>query len=65
MVINIINREKLEDIIDNVLTDLYVDIESGDINKKEYKTIRTSINWFYAVLTSKLYDYFEFEKESE
>jgi hypothetical protein len=60
-----INREKLEDIIDNVLTDLYVDIESGDINKKEYKTIRTSINWFYSVLTSKLYDYFEFEKESE
>lgn len=60
-----INREKLEDIIDNVLTDLYVDIESGDINKKEYKTIRTSINWFYTVLTSKLYDYFEFEKESE
>lgn len=60
-----INREKLEDIIDNVLTDLYVDIESGDINKKEYKTIRTSINWFYSVLTSRLYDYFEFEKESE
>lgn len=60
-----ISKEKLEDIIDNVLTDLWVDIESEDIKEKELITIRRSINWFYLVLTSKLHDYFEFEEESD
>lgn len=61
-----ITKEKLEDIIDNVKTDIEVDTESnGDMPIWEIETIKNSANMFYRLLKDKINDYFEFESESE
>ena len=57
-----ISKEKLENIIENVKTDIEVDIDSnGDLADFEAEIELQAINWFYELLKSKLYDYFEFE----
>ena len=64
--ISLITKEKLEDIIDNVKTDIQVDIESnGDMPTWEIETIKNSANMFYRLLKDKINDYFEFESECE
>lgn len=61
-----ISKEKLENIVDNVLTDIKVDVEnSGDLADFEVEIILRSINWFYDILKDRIYDYLEFYKESE
>ena len=61
-----ITKEKLEDIIDNVKTNIEVDIEGdGDMPTWEIETIKNSANMFYRLLKNKINDYFEFESESE
>lgn len=60
-----ITKEKLEDIIDNVLTDIQVDASNGDIPTWEIETIKNSTNWFYYLLKDRIYEYFEFEKEND
>ena len=57
-----ITKEKLVNIIDNVFTDLEVDIDNdGDLADFEVEIIKRSINWFYTLLNDKISDYFDFE----
>ena len=61
-----ITKEKLVNIIDNVFTDLEVDIDNdGDLADFEVEIIKRSINWFYALLNDKISDYFDFESGGE
>lgn len=61
-----ISKEKLENIMDNVLTDIQVDIENnGDLADFEVEIILRSTKWFYDILKDKVYDYIEFDKESD
>ena len=63
---NMISKEKLENIVDNVLTDIKVDVENGgDLADFEVEIILRSINWFYDILKDRIYDYLEFYKESD
>lgn len=61
-----ISKEKLENIMDNVLTDIQVDVENnGDLADFETEIILRSTKWFYDILKDKVYDYIEFDKESD
>lgn len=57
-----ISKDKLGDIIDNVLTDIEVDIESdGDLADFEAEILLRSATWFNDILKDRLNDYFSFE----
>lgn len=61
-----ISKEKLENIIENVKTDIEVDIDSnGDLADFEAEIILRSTQWFYDILKDRLSDYFNFEVEND
>ena len=61
-----ISKEKLENIIDNVLTDIEVDVENdGDLADFEVEIILRSAKWFNDILKDRIYDYLESNKESD
>ncbi len=61
-----ISKEKLENIINNVLTDIEVDVENnGDLADFEVEIILRSVKWFNDILKDRIYDYLEFDKESD
>ena len=61
-----ISKEKLENIIENVKTDIEVDIDSnGDLADFEAEIILRSTQWFYDILKDRLSDYFNFEAEND
>ena len=60
-----ISKEKLENIIDNVLTDIEVDVENdGDLADFEVEIILRSAKWFHDILKDRIYDYLEFGDEN-
>lgn len=58
------DKEKIINIIDNVLTDCEVDLDNCVSETKEnIKIIRNALRWYYDILKDKISDYFDFEVE--